>query len=265
MASCVLEPGEMDDLAWIRATVRAALTEALTLVYPISCAGCDAPDVGLCEACLVELYPQLCRRDAGQDAAEVAGVPVWSGLVFEGVSARVMRALKEDGRTPLARALAPALSAAFDAVCESTGGATPFAMRSAGVVAVPLPTSRAAYRRRGYRVVELIAARAGIRCERLLVQARGTSDQRALGRVERQANVAHSLRARDAAGLHVVIIDDVITTGATVGEATRALRAAGATVIGAATVAGTPRRVPDTVHTKVNLSKLTGDRGAAPG
>ncbi len=94
----------MDGIDWLGTTMRAALAEALALVLPVECAGCGEPDVSLCERCLAELRPRVRRsRD-----------DVWSGLPFEGVTARVVRALKEDGRTTLARDLAPALRAAVE-------------------------------------------------------------------------------------------------------------------------------------------------------
>ncbi len=160
---------------------------------------------------------------------------MWSGVTFEGVAARVVRALKEDGRTGLARDLAPALRAA---VAAAEGSAP----HGGSVTLVPIPTSRAAYRRRGYRVVELVARRAGLRVSPLLRAARTAADQRGLDRSERRRNVAGSLRARGAEGRRVIVIDDVVTTGATLEEAFRALRAGGAEVIGAATIAATPRR-----------------------
>jgi predicted amidophosphoribosyltransferase len=153
----------------------------------------------------------------------------------------VVRALKEDGRTGLARALAPALRAAVDAAVGAASADQPEVGR---IVLVPIPTSRAAFRRRGYRVVELVARRAGLRCEPLLAIARVAADQRGLDRAARRRNVADSLRARDVAGLRIVVIDDVVTTGATLEEAARALRAGGAEVIGAATIASTARRIP---------------------
>jgi predicted amidophosphoribosyltransferase len=211
----------------IVAVVRAALAGALALMIPVACAGCDEPDVALCEACGILLGPRV-TRSRTSDA-------VWSGLAFEGVPARVVRAVKEDGRTGLARDLAPALRAAVDAALAS---AVP---SSDPVLVVPIPTSRAAYRRRGYRVVELVARRAGVRTTRLLVTSRATADQRGLDRAARRRNVAGSLRARGADGRRVVVIDDVMTTGATLEEAVRALRAGGAEVVGAATIAATPR------------------------
>jgi predicted amidophosphoribosyltransferase len=104
-----------------------------------------------------------------------------------------------------------------------------------------VPTSSAAYRRRGFRVPDLIARRAGLRVERLLRHTRRTGDQRGLGRDDRQRNVAASLVAKDAAGRRVVVIDDVVTTGASLSEAVRALRDGGAEVVAAVTVAATPR------------------------
>lgn len=154
-------------------------------------------------------------------------------MVFEEIAARVVRALKEDGRTPLARDLAPALRDAV--ICA---GWQP------GVLVVPVPTSRAAFRRRGFRVIEVIARRAALPLRSLLRPARRTQDQRGLGISARRRNLTDAFVAQDAAGLRVIVIDDVITTGATLEEAARALRAAGATIVGAATVAGTPRRVP---------------------
>jgi len=209
--------------------VRAALRDALALVLPVACAGCDEPDTTLCEACVELLAPAPRRRYTARDSGH-EGIAVWSGLRFDGVAARVLRALKEDGRTGLARALAPALAAAVAAAGDPAA------------VIVPVPTSRAAFRRRGYRVVELVAARAGLRVEPLLVHTRRTADQRGLDQDARRRNVAASLRSRDAAGRRVLVLDDVVTTGATLAEAARALRAAGADVVGAVTIAATPRR-----------------------
>jgi predicted amidophosphoribosyltransferase len=211
--------------------VREACAEALALLLPVSCAGCDEPDVALCERCALDLAPDLRPTRVPAPGGDVL---VWSGLAFEGVAARVLRAVKEQGRTGLAVAFAPALREAL-----TRAGA-------ADAVVVPMPTSRSAYRRRGFRVPELLLRRAGCRGRRLLRHARRTDDQRGLDRDARRRNVAHSLVAKDAAGLRVILVDDVVTTGASLAEAVRALRAAGADVTAAVTVAATPRRHPMT-------------------
>ncbi|MFE1665848.1 ComF family protein [Microbacterium sp. P02] len=218
--------------------VREALAGALALAFPVECAGCGAVDVTLCGLCRATLAPSVRRQRLE------TGLPVWSGLAFEGVAARVVRALKEDGRTALARDLAPALLGAVVAGLDDHA-----AEAARGVTLVPLPTSRAAFRRRGYRVVELVAHRAGVHVEPLLHGVRGTADQRGLGRDERRRNVAGSLSAPPSVGLRVMILDDVVTTGATLAEAERALRHAGADVVGAATIAATTRRGERGVNT----------------
>ncbi|GAA3768093.1 phosphoribosyltransferase family protein [Microbacterium kribbense] len=200
-------------------------------MFPVACAGCGALDATLCVPCERMLQPDVRRRI-------VAGIQVCSGLDFDGVPARVLRALKADGRTGLARALAPALAAAVAAA--GSPGPEP-------LLVVPVPTSRAAMRRRGYRVTELLARRAGVHTIRALTSVRATADQRGLSALARAGNVAGSMRAArgapaQLAGRSVLLVDDVVTTGATLGEAARALRAAGAVVTGAATVAATARR-----------------------
>ncbi|MFC8681000.1 ComF family protein [Microbacterium ureisolvens] len=226
-------------------SVREACADALALLLPVSCAGCDEPDVSLCERCALALSPDPRRQVVETSAGQVV---VWSGLAFDGVAARVLRAIKEDGRTGLAVALAPALTAAL-----GRAGA-------ADAVLVPMPTSREAYRRRGFRVPELLIRRAGHRPRRLLRHARRTADQRGLDRAGRRRNVAGSLTVRlpidraqvpdprlgggrtPAPALRAVVVDDVVTTGASLAEAVRALRAAGVEVVAAVTLAATPRR-----------------------
>lgn len=207
--------------------MRGALADALALAFPVACAGCGADGRALCGDCRAALVPDPHER------ALASGLRVSAGVVFEGVAAAALRAVKEQGRTALIRELAPALAAAL---AHAAGG-------EHDLVAVPVPTTRAALRRRGFRVVELLARRAGVAPQRLLRPARRVADQRRLGRDERRANVTGSLRATDAAGLRVVIVDDVVTTGATLDEAARALAAAGARVVGAAVVAATPLRL----------------------
>lgn len=212
----------MDDLALL---VCQACAEALALLLPVSCAGCGADDTALCASCEAALVPAPEHRTLGD------GTRVVSALAFTGVPARVIRAFKEEGRTGLARPLAPALRGAV----RTLAGGEP-------VVVVPVPTSRAAFRRRGYRVVELAARRADLSPRRLLRTTRRTADQRGLDIGGRRANVDGAFRAKRVEGARVVVIDDVVTTGATLEEAVRALEAAGAVVIGAATIAATPRR-----------------------
>ncbi|WP_322409573.1 ComF family protein [Microbacterium invictum] len=218
----------------ISASLSASLADALALLLPVDCAGCGVADEALCDGCRGSLVPAPTRRLLDDE------VRVHSALAFEGVPARVIRGLKEDGRTGLAVPLGLALRAA---------------VRAAGVageaVLVPVPSSRPALRRRGFAVTPLLARRTGLPVIPLLAPARTVADQRGLDRDARARNVAGSLRVRARHTARVgdrpiVVVDDVLTTGATLVEATRTLRAAGLPVAAAATVAATPRRSSET-------------------
>jgi predicted amidophosphoribosyltransferase len=80
------------------------------------------------------------------------------------------------------------------------------------------------------------------RAARLLVPARALADQSGLSVAERAANLHGALRGTGPVTGPVVVVDDVVTTGATLVEAARALLAAGHPVVGAAVVAATSRR-----------------------
>ena len=169
-------------------------------------------------------------------------LPLRAGLAFEGVAASALRAVKEDGRTALLRALRPALAAAVDELRAGAGSSGPPGGPRRIDVVVPVPTSRAAYRRRGFRVPDLLARGTGIPMRRVLRYARAVEDQRGLTVVQRRRNIAGGLIATcTGEGLAALVVDDVITTGATCAEAARALRAAGYEVVGAAAVAMTRR------------------------
>lgn len=209
-------------------TFGAALADELAaFVLSAACAGCDAVGTLLCDGC------RGCLGAAPVHLITPEGMPVVAAFAFEGVAARCIRRLKEDGETLLARPLGAALAE----VAESARAELPDALL------VPVPTGRVAFRRRGYRVPELLMRRAGLPVHRMLAQIRRTEDQRELGLRERRSNVAGSIRVRHArdAG-DVLIFDDVVTTGATLDEASRALESAGFRVRGAVALAATPRR-----------------------
>ncbi|CAH0134925.1 MULTISPECIES: phosphoribosyltransferase family protein [unclassified Microbacterium] len=205
----------------------ALADEIAAFVLAGCCAGCDAPGTLLCDECRAALTAEPVHTSTPD------GMPVISALAFDGIVARCIRRVKEDGETLLARPLGAALADAAAGLLAVHPNA----------LLVPVPTSAASFRRRGYRVPDLLLRRAGLAPARLLRPTRRTRDQRDLDVEERRRNVTGSMRARHArdAG-DVVVVDDVVTTGSTLDEAARALTAAGFRVCGAVTLAATPRR-----------------------
>ncbi|WP_100345530.1 ComF family protein [Compostimonas suwonensis] len=222
------------------AALRAAVSDALALVSPVDCAGCGVADRSMCGACRAALLAQPFEQRWGDELV------VWSGLRYGGAVQAALNAFKDEGRTDAAAALARPLGVVLDHAAARLRG-RPGAMR---IDLVAVPSSRAATARRGYEPVRSLLAGAGRRSPRWLVQRLRTRDQAGLGRQERALNVAGSMVAtRPLLGRHVVIVDDVVTTGSTLLEAARALAAAGAVVRGAVTLAATPRLHPaKTVH-----------------
>jgi ComF family protein len=212
--------------------LRDALLDALSVLVPVACAGCGLQDRALCRECRAALSPEV-RYDRLDD-----GTPVVSAVQYAGPVRQAILAFKEQGRTDVARALAKPLKAAMrDAAARAPlAGATQLC---------PVPSSRAAFRRRGYDPVALLVHAAGWRTARALRHTRRHEEQKALGQAERSRNVLNSLAARHSLTGHTfIVVDDIVTTGATLSEAVRAVRAAGGRVPFALTLAFTARIRP---------------------
>jgi ComF family protein len=219
-------------LPTIPSPLRNAILDAMAVLLPVSCAGCGVDDRALCGTCRGELAPEPFLRSLDD------GTPVWAALAYDGVVRRVILGLKEQGRTDVARALAVSLGSAVSRAVLHAADQAPGEVE----LVVP-PVSRASFRRRGYDPVRLLARAAALpRPARVLVNMYERASQKTLDRAERGTNLAGSMGAyRALHGRRFLVLDDVITTGATLSEVIRSLREGGAEVVGAAVVAATPR------------------------
>ncbi|WP_411701242.1 ComF family protein [Conyzicola sp.] len=216
--------------------LRDALLDALALVLPVECAGCGAPDRSLCDTCRVGLVAPVQRRLLAD------GTPVFYALDYEGSVRLAIIALKENGRTDVARALAVPLARAMSAAASGP----PDVDALSNVETLPVPTSRSAFRRRGYDPLALLLRRAGVRTAAELSHTRRAAQQKRLAVDERASNRAGSLRARRRLdGRRFLLVDDILTSGSTLAEAARAVREAGGEVVAAAALAYTQKRVPE--------------------
>ncbi len=109
---------------------------------------------------------------------------------------------------------------------------------------VPVPLHPARQRERGFNqaeaLAELVSARRGIPCQKVLERVRYTTTQTAFDRTERMENLHNAFRLRkkmNVRELRVLLIDDVLTTGATLSECARVLKGEGAALVYSATAA----------------------------
>ncbi|HEY2953823.1 MAG TPA: double zinc ribbon domain-containing protein [Candidatus Eisenbacteria bacterium] len=199
----------------------ARARDLAAFALPQRCPGCGAraePERLLCDAChaaIPRVAMPLCARCLARGREPVGctahpGRTVWPAWLYDERAACVVHALKYQGRTGLAAGLGAELARVV-----------PGAPRPDLVMAVPLHSARR--RERGYnqaeRLAESLAGRIGVPLlEGAIERVRNTPPQARLDPRSRRANVAGAFRVRHPGrleGRSILLVDDVITTGAT--------------------------------------------------
>ncbi|MEO5616458.1 MAG: double zinc ribbon domain-containing protein [Candidatus Eisenbacteria bacterium] len=212
---------------------RQSVQDVTTFLWPQRCPGCGVPPARgalLCAACL-ERIPRfslpLCARCLAHEAADPVcakhpGFRVWPAWLYDERAALAIEAFKYGQRTDLAAGFASELVRVV-----------PPGFPADVVTEVPLHPARE--RERGYNQSALLAARlasaAGLPyVPRVLERVRATRAQARLGPTDRRRNLLDAFRVRHPeqwAGRRTLVVDDVITTGATLEAALAVLGAAG--------------------------------------
>jgi ComF family protein len=201
----------------------------LDLILPPACAACGSAGALLCAACLRSARPAsdpACRFVA-PDPATAIGQDLSLALAvyaFEGPIRRALAGLKYEGASRLADPLANATAPALTLVVEVTGAAP----------LIPVPVHPERLRERGYNQAELIAralgSAVGLPVMPRLERVRPTTKQHRLDRAARLANLRAAFSVRAATGpmpATVIVVDDIVTTTATLEACASVLRAAG--------------------------------------
>ena len=200
----------------------------LDLLIPPSCSGCGTYGEALCRACRSAFRPAGAPLDrfVAPDPAVVIGDELQvavAAFAYQGVLRRVLSRLKYGGASRLARPLAEAASPLLlDFFAQHRGG-----------LLVPVPVHPERLRQRGYNQAALIARHIAGEWDghaaELLVRVRPTSQQHRLNRGERLRNLrgAFALRAEAQGPPSAILVDDILTTSATLEACAAVLRAAG--------------------------------------
>lgn len=207
------------------------LDRILSYVAPHECLGCQAEGSLLCTGCRLMLptVPPRCYRchalSAGYRTCEAcrrssALYAVAARTVHQGAAKQLVWKLKFEGAQAAAKDMAALLAPLLDT--ESR------------LLIVPVPTATSRRRQRGYDQAVLLARAVAVRTHLAYVPALSRMGQHHQVGANRQQRVTqlqgayHCVRPGSVRGRHVVLIDDVVTTGATLEAAAKALKEAGA-------------------------------------
>jgi ComF family protein len=222
-------------------TVAQLTSAALDIAFPAACSGCGREGAPLCDACLPALDARL-MLPGGTPIGLPAEIPApllqleWCAP-FAGAVRAALHDLKYAGERRLAEPLGAAVARRWN---RAGSGAD---------LVVPVPVHSGRERTRGYDqaalIAAVVAARLGLPLAHPLERGRATVAQFELGRGERAANVAGAFRLRGSdpraaqtvVGRWVLLVDDVVTTGATLAACATALERAGVPAISAIAVA----------------------------
>lgn len=237
-----------------RGLARRLVQGSEEMLWPTRCVSCDMPGELICEECRAAM-PWIRQQFACPNCGAPFGALTctecdgpWEAraticaLGFGQISAQMVAFLKDKHELRLAGVNAAAIACALDEASSwpAADGAPRFDASRVDALCF-VPATAAAYRRRGFDHMELVSRElsrfTGIPLMEVLVRG-SARDQRTLGKEDRARNLAGSVWVcDDVCGMRLLLVDDVVTTGATMREATRVLLSRGAAEVTCAAVA----------------------------
>jgi len=200
----------------------SALTKLSQLIFPSRCFGCRVLGPTICSTCRSDWHPHYYKT-------KFDGLTVHSALVYTPTASKIILAAKESG-------LRGADELLMDAITHVLEKAIP---DNTLYRLIPVPSSKASQRRRGRSfivdLVSQISQRTGIPMIDCLQLSRRVLDQSGLHRDERATNLAGAFTLSSRARGELILVDDVVTTGATLREAARAVNSQGFQAVGSVT------------------------------
>jgi predicted amidophosphoribosyltransferase len=200
-------------------------TGLLELVFPTRCLGCGVLGAQLCSDCANDLQIYDFKSSLGV-------VPVFSSIRYGPKARHILLAAKEDGVRKADDLLVAALRNSLRSAVQTTG------IRPA---LIPIPHSSQAIRKRGRDFVAEIAGRVSeieaIPLRQIIRHNRKVHDQASMNASSRIGNLSGAMSVIRNCGrpCEVFLIDDLMTTGATLSEAVRVLKTGGFHVVAAVT------------------------------
>ena len=199
------------------------------LLFPSRCLGCRQLGIGICSTCRASWHPHIYRTFITTDNFSF---PVYSAVAYSLVAQKVLLGAKESALHDADQFIHQALSHSLAYFYSEVGIAD----------LVPIPSRKTNTRKRGRDFIldqtNALSRSPRVHVRPILSHSRKVKDQTTLDSRSRELNLSQSMRCvnrEDSSSIPVILIDDLVTSGATLREAGRALHGAGYTVIGGVT------------------------------
>jgi len=195
------------------------------IIFPSRCLGCGQLGLEICSSCRKSWHPHIYR----QWSQHLPTYPIYSAVTYSPIAGKVLLAAKENN-----------LAIADQLIYKALFYSLTFSLReNGGDFLVSIPSRKSVARTRGRQFISTLASQlseeTGLPAYENLEHTRRVRDQSSLDAKSRFDNLDGSMKSLNFLSGRAIVIDDLVTTGATLQEAVRALRNGGIEVAAAVT------------------------------